>query len=58
MKPIRRSAAFWYNLDPNGEGDTNTLHAACPVLYGNKWVSNKWIRIIGQTFTRPCTLDR
>lgn len=35
--PKKGSAAFWYNYLPNGEGDTSTLHASCPVLIGNKW---------------------
>ena len=35
--PKKGSAAFWYNLLKNGEGDEMTLHAACPVLAGTKW---------------------
>ena len=35
--PKKGSAAFWYNLIPNGEGNENTRHAACPVLSGSKW---------------------
>jgi len=35
--PRKGSAAFWYNLIPNGEGNENTRHAACPVLSGSKW---------------------
>ena len=35
--PRKGSAAFWYNLLPNGELDTRTRHAACPVLTGSKW---------------------
>jgi len=35
--PRKGSAAFWYNLIPNGEGNENTRHAACPVLTGSKW---------------------
>lgn len=35
--PQKGSAAFWYNLYPNGDGDTKTRHAACPVLTGSKW---------------------
>lgn len=35
--PKKGSAAFWYNLKPNGEGDFKTRHAACPVLTGSKW---------------------
>uniref|UniRef100_A0A4W5MCG8 procollagen-proline 4-dioxygenase n=1 Tax=Hucho hucho TaxID=62062 RepID=A0A4W5MCG8_9TELE len=51
------SAVFWYNLFASGEGDYSTRHAACPVLVGNKWVSNKWIHERGQEFRRRCTLD-
>lgn len=41
----------------DGEGDLRTRHAACPVLLGVKWVSNKWIHEKGQEFTRPCGLE-
>jgi len=37
VKPIKRSAVFWYNLFPSGAGDLRTKHAACPVLVGVKW---------------------
>lgn len=42
--PKMGDAAFWINLlgdDAQGNGDT--LHGACPVLSGSKWVANKWI---------------
>ncbi len=35
--PQKGSAAFWYNLYPNGEGNEMTQHAGCPVLTGSKW---------------------
>uniref|UniRef100_A0A0P5SXB3 procollagen-proline 4-dioxygenase n=1 Tax=Daphnia magna TaxID=35525 RepID=A0A0P5SXB3_9CRUS len=54
--PQKGSAAFWYNLHLNGEGNVNTRHAACPVLTGSKWVSNKWIHELNQEFRRPCGL--
>lgn len=53
--PSKYDALFWYNLLPNGEGDDRTRHAACPVLAGQKWVSNKWIHERTQEFRRPCT---
>lgn len=56
--PRQGSAAFWYNLYPSGEGDALTRHAACPVLLGEKWVSNKWIHERGQEFIRKCKLER
>ncbi|CAI9593832.1 unnamed protein product [Staurois parvus] len=55
--PKKGSAVFWYNLFESGEGDYSTRHAACPVLVGNKWVSNKWIHERGQEFRRPCRLS-
>uniref|UniRef100_A0A7N6BS50 Prolyl 4-hydroxylase subunit alpha-1 n=1 Tax=Anabas testudineus TaxID=64144 RepID=A0A7N6BS50_ANATE len=51
------TAVFWYNLFASGEGDYSTRHAACPVLVGNKWVSNKWIHERGQEWRRPCGLN-
>ncbi|NXU77019.1 P4HA1 hydroxylase, partial [Oreotrochilus melanogaster] len=55
--PKKGTAVFWYNLFPSGEGDYSTRHAACPVLVGNKWVSNKWLHERGQEFRRPCSLS-
>ncbi|XP_052769082.1 prolyl 4-hydroxylase subunit alpha-1-like isoform X2 [Mya arenaria] len=54
--PKKAAALFWYNLYKNGEGIYDTRHAACPVLVGSKWVSNKWIHERGQEFHRPCGL--
>ncbi|XP_078487250.1 prolyl 4-hydroxylase subunit alpha-1-like [Ciona intestinalis] len=53
-EPIKGSAVFWYNLYPSGALDKRTLHAACPVLIGNKWASNKWFRELGHEFVRKC----
>uniref|UniRef100_A0A8C2ZQU7 procollagen-proline 4-dioxygenase n=1 Tax=Cyclopterus lumpus TaxID=8103 RepID=A0A8C2ZQU7_CYCLU len=54
--PRKGTAVFWFNLFRSGEGDYRTRHAACPVLVGSKWVSNKWIHERGQEFRRPCGL--
>lgn len=54
--PRKGTAVFWYNLFKSGEGDLRTRHAACPVLVGSKWVSNKWFHERGQEFRRPCGL--
>ncbi|XP_066955575.1 prolyl 4-hydroxylase subunit alpha-2-like [Macrobrachium rosenbergii] len=54
--PSKGSAAFWHNLKRSGEGDVSTLHGACPVVHGSKWVSNKWIRERGQFLRRGCSL--
>ncbi|CAH0714461.1 unnamed protein product, partial [Brenthis ino] len=55
--PRRRAAAYWLNLHASGEGDLATRHAACPVLRGSKWVSNKWIHQGGQELIKPCDLE-
>lgn len=57
-QPKKGSAVFWYNLHRNGKIDLDTEHAGCPVLRGNKWVANKWIRAFGQEFRRPCRLSK
>lgn len=56
--PEKGSAAFWFNLHRSGDGDLLTRHAACPVLVGSKWVSNKWFHEIGQEFRHPCGMRR
>ncbi|XP_077448951.1 prolyl 4-hydroxylase subunit alpha-2 isoform X1 [Stigmatopora argus] len=58
IQPRKGTAVFWYNLFESGEGDYRTRHAACPVLVGSKWVSNKWIHERGQEFLRPCGLTK
>ncbi|XP_039274596.1 prolyl 4-hydroxylase subunit alpha-1-like [Styela clava] len=44
VHPVKRSAVFWNNLLPSGHPDNRTTHGSCPVLLGDKWVANKWIR--------------
>ncbi|XP_073791614.1 prolyl 4-hydroxylase subunit alpha-2 isoform X2 [Danio rerio] len=55
LQPKRGSAVLWFNLLRNGNEDIRTLHAACPVFVGSKWVANKWIRTYGQEFRRKCS---
>ncbi|WKY00172.1 hypothetical protein Q1695_014772 [Nippostrongylus brasiliensis] len=52
--PTKNDALFWYNLHKFGDGDVRTRHAACPVLVGVKWVSNKWIHERGNEIRRRC----
>ncbi len=32
-------------------------HLGCPVLYGRKWIANKWIRSNEQMNRFPCNAD-
>lgn len=54
VSPRMGSAAFWYNMREDGSYDERTLHGACSVLHGTKYVANLWIRTNGQMFHRPC----
>ncbi|XP_050949571.1 prolyl 4-hydroxylase subunit alpha-2 [Labeo rohita] len=58
LQPKRGTAVLWFNLLRNGNEDARTLHAACPVFVGSKWVANKWIRTHGQEFRRKCSTVR
>ncbi|VDK85979.1 unnamed protein product [Onchocerca ochengi] len=55
---IKNAALFWYNLMRSGKVDMRSLHAACPVLTGIKWVANKWFHERGQEWRRPCGLNQ
>uniref|UniRef100_A0A1A9VVH5 Fe2OG dioxygenase domain-containing protein n=1 Tax=Glossina austeni TaxID=7395 RepID=A0A1A9VVH5_GLOAU len=54
IHPQKATALFWYNLDNELKMDLNTLHEACPVIMGSKWIATKWIRSNAQMFIRPC----
>ncbi|CAG5130051.1 unnamed protein product [Candidula unifasciata] len=56
LSPVKKMAVFWYNAKPSGELDQLTVHGGCPIVVGNKWVSNKWMWNYGNTFTRRCGL--
>lgn len=36
VRPVKGSAIIWGNLYPDGKIARNTLHGACPVVYGIK----------------------
>jgi len=56
-QPIKNAGIFWYNYKRSGDVDRQSVHAGCPVILGEKWVANKWIREFSQEFRRPCSLD-
>ncbi|XP_040071202.1 prolyl 4-hydroxylase subunit alpha-1-like [Ixodes scapularis] len=58
LTPKKGDAAFWWNLKTSGAVEKLTLHAGCPVFYGNKWIANKWFRSYGNVFRLPCSTDR
>ena len=58
VKPKAGDALFWFNLDSNGSYDTRNIHLGCPVLYGNKWISNKWVKWLDQMWHYPCHIQK
>ena len=42
----------------DGQADTRTYHTGCPVLAGNKWIANKWVKWHGSMWAFPCSRDR
>jgi prolyl 4-hydroxylase len=43
IHPGKGNAVLFYNLLPDGNGDDLSLHAALPVLKGEKWLANFWV---------------
>lgn len=41
--PKKGSVVIFYNLLEDGNGDKDSLHAALPVLKGEKWLANFWV---------------
>ena len=43
VKPDKGTAILFYNLLEDGNGDDLALHAALPVVEGEKWLANFWV---------------
>lgn len=43
IHPGKGNAVLFYNLLEDGNGDDLALHAALPVLQGEKWLANFWV---------------
>jgi prolyl 4-hydroxylase len=46
IQPEAGAVVLWYNLLPNGNVDSNSLHGGCPVAEKSglvKWAANKWV---------------
>ncbi|XP_030371019.1 prolyl 4-hydroxylase subunit alpha-1 [Scaptodrosophila lebanonensis] len=52
------NALLWHNLDNAGNCDPRSLHSACPVILGSRWVATKWINIPDQWRTKPCLREK
>ena len=40
VRPVKGTAALFYNLLPDGNGDIASLHQAMPIRKGEKWLAN------------------
>ena len=43
VKPQKGSAILFWTFKPDGNHDVQSLHGACPVIRGEKWVMTRWI---------------
>ena len=43
VQPKKGTSVIFYNLLPDGNGDDLALHAALPVVRGEKWMANYWV---------------
>lgn len=44
FEPRVGEAVLWWNINEAGKEDPGTLHAGDPVLAGEKWALNIWLR--------------
>jgi prolyl 4-hydroxylase len=58
VKPVEGSALFWFNVGPKTNYDSRVFHLGCPVIIGNKWIANKWVKWNPQYKKFLCFHDR
>ena len=54
IEPVAGNALFWFNQGAQDNYDSRIGHLGCPVLYGNKWIANKWVKWLPQFRNYPC----
>ena len=57
VKPVVGNALLWFNVGPQHQYDSRTVHMGCSVLYGNKWIATKWHRWISSYKNYPCYIN-
>ena len=58
VRPEVGSVLYWFNIGAQNNFDSRTRHMGCPVLYGNKWIANKWIKWLANYESYPCQLHK
>ena len=56
LRPTKGAAVIWENQSRAGRNQRASVHAACPVLAGQKWIYVHHIMKFGNEFTKPCAL--
>ena len=56
VKPRIGSVLYWFTIHPNLSYDSRQVHLGCPVIYGNKWILNKWLKLNAQFLKYRCPL--
>ena len=58
VQPEQGSALYWFNMGSQNNLDSRIRHLGCPVLYGNKWIANKWIKWFSNFKKYPCLINQ
>ena len=58
IKPERGMAVFWFNMGGQNNYDSRIRHMGCPVLHGNKWIANKWVKLLANFKNYPCLVHK
>ena len=57
IKPKAGSVLFWFNQGAQNNYDSRIRHCGCPMVYGNKWIANKWIKWFANYKNYPCLIN-
>ena len=57
VRPEIGSALYWFNSGAQNNYDSRILHLGCPVVYGNKWIANKWVKRLSNHKSFPCLIN-
>ena len=55
IPPVKGSALFWHTINTGGNMDVRMKHMGCPVVQGDKWIANKWVKWVHHMFEYPCS---
>ena len=58
FKPQPGQLLWWVLRKTDGVPDQRMTHLGCPVMYGDKWILNKWINWGAQMANYKCFLPR